>query len=127
MAADFEKELKNILTADPRYNRDAYPFIFEALRYTLNSIGEKRHVSGRELAEGIRDYAKDQFGGLAKMVLEQWGMHKTDDFGEIVFHLVDHGLMGKTDDDRKEDFNGVFDFEDAFPIDYSPPKESKPS
>ena len=75
---------------------------------------EERHVTGQQLCEAIRQYALHQYGYLAKNVLENWGIHKTDDFGEIVFNLIDIGQMRKTPTDRREDFHGVYDFESAF-------------
>ena len=70
-----------------------------------------RHLTGRELCEAIRRYALDQFGFMAKTVLNNWGVHNTGDFGNIVFNLIEIGEMSKTKDDRREDFNDVFDFE----------------
>jgi uncharacterized repeat protein (TIGR04138 family) len=70
-----------------------------------------RHLTGRELCEAIRRYALDQFGFMAKTVLNTWGVHNTGDFGNIVFNLIDIGEMSKTKDDRREDFDDVFDFE----------------
>ena len=120
---DFQTKIRTVLTADDRYTIDAYRFVFEALKYTVDRIGEQRHVSGRELLDGIRDYAREEFGGLAGMVLREWGVCQTQDIGEIVFNLVDHGLMGKTETDTREDFRDVYRFEDAFPIDFAPPPE----
>jgi uncharacterized repeat protein (TIGR04138 family) len=109
--------LARILARDSRYTPDAYRFIFEALDFTLKNVGRKAgHVSGRELLEGVRVHALDQFGGLAPMVFNTWGVRATDDFGEIVFNLVDAGLMGKTESDTKEDFRGVYEFDDAFAV-----------
>jgi uncharacterized repeat protein (TIGR04138 family) len=70
-----------------------------------------RHLTGRELCEAIRRYALDQFGFMAKTVLNNWGVHTTGDFGNIVFNLIEIGEMSKTKDDRREDFDDVFDFE----------------
>jgi uncharacterized repeat protein (TIGR04138 family) len=70
-----------------------------------------RHLTGRELCEAIRRYALDQFGFMAKTVLNNWGVHNTGDFGNIVFNLIEIGEMSKTKDDRREDFDDVFDFE----------------
>lgn len=72
------------------------------------------HVSGRELSEGLRHFALDRFGPMAKTVLNEWGIRKSDDFGEIVYNLIDYNVFSKTDTDRREDFASVFDFEEAF-------------
>jgi uncharacterized repeat protein (TIGR04138 family) len=103
---------------DRRYAPMAYIFVFEALDYTVEHIAQaKRHVTGRELLEGIRLLAVKQFGPMAKMVFNVWGVYKTQDFGTIVFNLVSEGLMGKTDNDSIEDFTDIYDFEDAFSLD----------
>ena len=109
--------LEAVLNKDPRYQREAYNFVFEALTFTIKNIGEKRHISGAELLEGIREFAIKQFGPLVKIVFNKWGVHRTDDFGEIVFNLVEAGLMGKTDTDSKSDFNSIYNFDEVFRFD----------
>lgn len=106
--------LLKILNKDKRYNPEAYSFIMASLDYTIKRLGRKGHITGQELSEGIRDYAIEQFGPLARIVLEKWGIKSTDDFGEIVFNLIDSGLLGKTEEDRKEDFHNRYDFKEAF-------------
>ncbi|MFH1231945.1 MAG: Minf_1886 family protein [Planctomycetota bacterium] len=108
--------IDEILKNDSRYQREAYNFVFEALEYTLKQIGKHRHISGGELLDGIHNYALQQFGPLAKMVFNKWGVYRTDDFGEIVFNLVDAGLLGKTEDDSKDDFKDRYDFNEAFKV-----------
>jgi uncharacterized repeat protein (TIGR04138 family) len=76
--------------------------------------GPQRHVTGQELCEAIRQFALEQYGYMAKLVLSNWGMHSTRDFGEIVFNLIRIGRMRKTPQDRREDFDDVFDFDQAF-------------
>ncbi len=75
---------------------------------------QQRHVTGQQLCEAIRRYALEQFGFMAKTVLNSWGVRSTGDFGEIVFNLIRIGRMRKTRHDRREDFNNVYDFETAF-------------
>jgi uncharacterized repeat protein (TIGR04138 family) len=104
----FEEDLRHILEKDKRYHRDAYLFVFEALEYTLQKVGQRRHVSGRELCEGIRDFLHEHYGLLAFVLLERWGIKETIDFGEIVFNLVNNGLMRKTEEDRIDDFRDVY-------------------
>ncbi len=106
--------LLKILNKDKRYNPEAYSFIMASLDYTIKRLGRKGHITGQELSEGIRDYAIEQFGPLARIVLEKWGIKSTDDFGEIVFNLIDSGLLGKTEEDRKEDFHNRYNFKEAF-------------
>lgn len=109
----FDK-MRRIVKKDLRYRIEAYCFIFDALDHTLKRLEVQRHVSGRELCEGIRALAIDKFGLLARTVFEHWGVRTTDDWGRIVFNLVDSGLMGKTDTDSVDDFRGVYDFDDVF-------------
>ena len=104
----FEHDLRNILERDKRYHKDAYLFVFEALEHTLQKLGKRRHVSGRELLEGIKAFLHRRYGLLALPLLERWGIKKTVDFGEIVFNLVNNGLMGKTEEDGLDDFKDVF-------------------
>lgn len=106
--------IRAIRKRDPRYTPEAYEFIFQALGYTLSKVGERRHVSARELLDGIREFALQRFGNLTLLVLERWGVRATDDFGEIVFNLIDDTLMSRTETDTKEDFRAVYDFHDAF-------------
>jgi uncharacterized repeat protein (TIGR04138 family) len=115
----FEEALETIHAKDPRYDQDAYLFMREALDFTQKNIGRDnrgrvRHVTGQELVEGIRDYALQQFGPMALTVFEHWGIRNCQDFGEIVFNMVDFGLLAKTDKDNRMDFEGGYDFEEAF-------------
>ena len=111
---ELAEQIRTILKRDPRYRPEAYEFVIQALHHTLEKAGERRHVSARELLEGIRDYALERFGPLALVVLDAWGVKATDDFGEVVFNHSEAKLMGKTDTDTKEDFHAVYDFHDAF-------------
>jgi uncharacterized repeat protein (TIGR04138 family) len=115
----FESTLALILAKDPRYQRDAYLFVKDALDHTQKLVlkenkGELRHVSGQELLGGIREYALTQFGPMTQMVFEEWGIKRCEDFGEIVFNMVEIGLLGKTDQDSREDFANGYDFHEAF-------------
>jgi uncharacterized repeat protein (TIGR04138 family) len=102
----------------PGYHETAYLFILSALHYTIDRLGEARHISGRELAEGCRDLAIDRWGLLARSVLEYWGIRSTRDLGALVFALVECGVLVKQDDDMPTDFEDVFDFVDAFETGY---------
>lgn len=88
---------------------------FDQLDDLLEDDAEvERHVSGQELCEAIRLFALEQYGLVAKSVLAHWGVHSTADFGELVFNLIDIGKMRKTEHDRREDFDNVYDFDEAF-------------
>jgi uncharacterized repeat protein (TIGR04138 family) len=116
--SNFEETVEAIVGKDPRYHCDAYHFLREALDHTQKGVtkGGKeplRHVSGQELLEGIRAFALQQFGPMTLMLFQEWGVRSCEDFGEIVFNLVESGLLAKTKDDSREDFKGGYDFEVA--------------
>lgn len=109
------------------YPQAAYAFLQEGLRATVRQVHEERaadtglagaavgeHVSGQQLCLGLRDHAIEQFGLLAPAVLAHWNIHRTEDFGRMVFGLIDAGLMSKTPQDSPEDFRSVYDFAEAF-------------
>ena len=116
------QEIENLAERDGRYKSDAYLFVYDALGYTVQTLGrnndtlseEKRHISGRDLLFGISEYSADQFGPLTRSVFAHWGIEQTRDFGEIVFNLVDANLLRKTAEDRIEDFVEVYDFAEEF-------------
>jgi uncharacterized repeat protein (TIGR04138 family) len=120
MPSSLEERLKQVVARDGRYHINAYRFVYEALDYTVKQLEKKRHISGRELLEGLKNLAIEQFGGLAVMVFDVWGVRKTADFGEIVFNLVGADLMSRSEDDSREDFEGVYEFRDVFRIDAKP-------
>ena len=109
-----------------KYHRDAYRFIFEALQFTQEKLKrvarsgseEDAHITGQELMEGVRELGLKKFGLLARSVFQHWGVRTTDDFGRIVFELIERGEMRKTDRDDLSDFCGVYDFEQALDRDY---------
>ena len=114
MAADLESALLDLEQKHGRYRANAYRFTLDAVHFTVQTLGEIRHVSGEELLEGIRRLALERFGPMAKTVFEQWGIIRTEDFGAIVFQLVDEGLLGKTEKDKLSDFARGYDFNEAF-------------
>src|SRR6187551_993284 len=124
--------IAKLLKEDRRYKLDAYAFVFEALNFAHTQLGmgaersadveeeeveepspkeAERHLTGQQLCEAIRQYALEQYGYMAQCVLNSWGVKSTGDFGEIVFNLIGIGQMRKTSDDRREDFDNVFDFD----------------
>lgn len=120
MQNNFDARLKEVVARDGRYHENAYRFVYEALDHTLRMIGSKRHVTGRELLEGVKGLALEQFGGLTLMVFENWGVRKTSDFGNIVFNLVEAQLMSRSEADCREDFENAYDFREVFRIDVKP-------
>lgn len=127
----FEQALEQIQEKDPRYARDAYPFVREALEHmrkdnvkpARDGRGHEdkksdppsaRHVTGQELLEGIRVYALEQFGPMVPTVFEEWGIRQCSDFGEIVFNMVEFRLLATTENDSREDFKNGYNFDEAF-------------
>jgi uncharacterized repeat protein (TIGR04138 family) len=111
---DFYKKVEEIVEKDPRYRPDAYEFILQALWFTQKKLNKEGHLSGKELLEGVKEFGLDQYGPMTKVVFGHWGVRATEDFGEIVFNMIESGLLGKTDEDSREDFKNVYDFNDAF-------------
>ena len=113
------------------YPHAAFEFVQEGLAHTAQTVhgpenpkeretdapdGQEpsRHVSGQQLCLGLKDYAHRKYGRLARLVLSRWSIHRTDDFGRIVFAMIDGGLMNKSDQDCLEDFSDVYEFDEAF-------------
>lgn len=129
---DFEAVVERICARDSRYHRGAYQFLREALEHTQKTKklsgpkggeADTRHVSGQELLQGIRVFALQQFGPLAWLVLDEWGVRRCEDFGEIVFNLIEHGVLSKTPTDSRDDFRGGYDFFEAFRKPFLPPSK----
>lgn len=113
-----EEMLDQLQERNPRFHGKAYLFLLSALHGVMKDLDEPRHISGKELVEGARTLALGQYGPMARTVLEHWGIHATEDLGDIVFTLVDVGVLIKQNDDTRAEFCDVFDFEDAFERDY---------
>ncbi len=115
-----EDRVQSIRQRDRRFSRHAYYFVLDALDYTMSRMGkdaltgEDRHVGGQELLLHIQDFAADQYGPMASLVLERWGIHGSDDFGEVVFNLIDAELLSRRPTDTRMDFSIGFDFEQTF-------------
>ncbi len=119
---EFSEVVNLICKEDGRFNPKAYTFVRQALDHTVKDLkkqapertSKSQHVTGPELLQGIRAYALDQYGPLAKTVLNTWGINRCSDFGDIVFNLIDYNVFSKTDTDRREDFADIYDFDAAF-------------
>lgn len=130
---DFPRIVALICKEDTRYDRKAYDFVRLGLDYTVKEIKKKegartarsRHVSGPELLDGLRAYALEQYGPLAKTVLNSWGVTACKDFGEIVFNLIEYNAFSKTESDRREDFADLYNFDDVFVKPFQPAKRPR--
>ena len=132
------KNIRQLLENDGRYTFEAYQFVREALAYAHDALGlgtavqadededdasgernpAEQHLTGQQLCEAIRQYALEQYGYMARVVLKSWGITCTSDFGEIVYNLIAIRLMKKSSHDRREDFDDVYDFDEAFCKDF---------
>ena len=110
--------MDRIRLREPRFHENAYLFVLSALEYCQARLTERRHITGRALASACRDRALDRYGGVARLVLEHWGVRATADIGDMVFALVDLGLLISQPNDSREDFADVFEFDQAFERDY---------
>lgn len=117
--SNFDQVVAEIILEDKRFDVQAYRFVREGLDFTLkmhkrNSGSVPRHVTGPELLDGIRQYTLKEFGPMGMMVLNEWGITECEHFGQIVFKLVQKGVLGKSENDKPEDFSSIFTFEEAF-------------
>ena len=129
----FAEALESVVASDPRYQRDGYIFLRDALDFTTKQHKKVkgvsvRHVSGPELLDGVRQYALKEFGPMVMTVFDSWGIRSCEDMGHMVFNLIGAGVFGKTEQDSIEDFKNVYDFEEAFVKPFAPekPETGKP-
>ena len=106
--SEIEAKLDEILKREPRFDRAAYLFVTDAVTFTVDRLQAHRHVSARELLEGLRDYAGQEFGVMAPEVLASWGIRNASEVGEIVYLLIGAGLLSASPEDRREDFDLPF-------------------
>src|SRR3989338_652985 len=114
MNNEFYEIVERICDQDPRYRREAYEFVMESLTFTQRKLKRSKHVSGPELLKGIQLLLLEKFGPMTLTVLKHWGIENTEDFGNIVFNLVEHKVLSKTEDDKHEHFLNGFDFKEVF-------------
>jgi len=112
-------DLELIIKKDPRYHLEAYLFVLKALDHTRKMLQKKWHVTGHELLHGIRELALRNYGLMSKTVLAHWGVTNTRDLGNIVFNMVNAKILTKTEEDDIQDFDNVFDFDEAFVSSYT--------
>ncbi|MCF7729489.1 MAG: hypothetical protein K9M81_03875 [Chthoniobacterales bacterium] len=121
-----EQAVNIIVDKDTRYRRDAYFFLREVLDFTIKRRRKNRklnvttHVSAVELVEGFRDRALQEFGPMAITVLDYWGIQSSSDIGEMVFHLIEIGILGKTENDTRASFAHLLDFKQVFVSPFEP-------
>lgn len=114
MSQQFRQAVEEIIIKDRRYKYDAYHFVMDALAYTQKAVKSERHVSSEQILKGMKNLLLEKYGPLAMTVLKYWGVASTEDFGNIVFNLVENKVLTKTEDDQIEHFQGAYDFEKVF-------------
>ena len=110
---DFWEAVQRIRSKDSRFAPELYSFVMETLDYTIQRMGERRHVSAVELLEGLCRYARVKFGLMASTVLERWGVDTPSDVGAVVYQLVDAGILSKQESDLLQDFDVSYNFKDT--------------
>src|SRR5208282_6321926 len=114
MDEEFYSIINNICTQDSRYYPDAYEFVMEALSFSQIKFKKSKHISGEELLTGIKALLLKKFGPMTLMVLKHWGIKATDDFGNIVYHLVENRVLAKDTQDHYDSFKNAYDFDEVF-------------
>ena len=114
MDEEFYRIISNIYGKDPRYYPEAYEFVMEALSFSKKRFKKSKHVSGEELLTGTKALLLKKFGPMTLTVLTYWGIKTTDDFGNIVFNLVENKVLAKDAQDHYESFKNAYDFEEVF-------------
>jgi len=110
-----KKNLEEIANEDGRFKSQAVKFVYEGLGYTAKKIvAEPTHVNGQTLCEGLKRLAIEKWGRLAMLVLNNWGIKNTHDFGEIVYLMIKHKWMSAQPTDSIDDFDSVYDFKTVF-------------
>ena len=111
---DLNRKIEEICQKDKRYKPDGYEFVIGAFNFTRGRLKRQGHISGKELSMGCAEYAISLYGPMVRSVMTHWGIAKTQDFGNIVFNLIDAKLFSKTESDSADDFRDVYDFSVAF-------------
>lgn len=125
----FTEAIDTIIARDPRYDREAYAFLRDALEFTVKKRRKTRKdepgdVGATELLDGCRLYALKEYGPMARLVLGYWGVRSCEDLGHLVFNLVQANIFSKTDRDTMAEFSAGFDFDEAFSAPFRPAKKS---
>lgn len=110
MAQSFEDAVEQILQRTEDYPADAYFFIRAALDATVEKCrkpAENPHLSAEELYFGFCSYALEEYGPLAMAVMEQWGISESAHVGDLVYNLIEVGVFGKQEGDKREQFDGL--------------------
>jgi uncharacterized repeat protein (TIGR04138 family) len=131
---NFNEVVLLICKEDPRFDKNAYSFVRQGLDFTVKELkksdadraGKSLHVTGEELLMGLRAYALDQYGPMARTVLGEWGVNCCGDFGDIVINLIEYNVFSRNAQDQREDFAEIYTFEEAFDLPFRPKEQRQP-
>ncbi len=118
MNNQFYSIVEDIHTRDSRYNEGVYEFVMQALSYTQKKFKKTKHVTSEELLLGIKELLLTNFGPMTLTVLKHWGIESTDDFGNVVYNLVEDKILSRSDEDDFEKFKDAYDFKKVFKEEY---------
>ncbi len=124
----FHLAISQSVAKDPRYHPLAYEFVRDALHVAVKHFREGQedpHVTGQQVLEGVRLHALAEYGPMALTVLNEWGLERGEDIGNIVYNLIETGYFGKNDADSIQDFTGGYDFGVAFTAPYQPSSQNR--
>jgi len=127
MSQDFYDIVDTLCDNDLRYARGAYEFVMEALSFTQKKLKRPKHISGQELLKGMKELLLKKYGPMSLTVLRHWGIKSTEDFGNIVFNLVENRILSKSEEDNIEHFRNAFDFKEVFEKGYRKQLEKRVS
>lgn len=119
----FYAAIQQAVDRDPRYHPHAYEFVRDALHVAVKKFREGKedqHVTGQEVLEGVRLHALEEYGPMALTILQEWGLNRGEDVGNIVYNLIETSYFGKNEGDSIEDFANGYDFERAFTEPFQP-------
>jgi uncharacterized repeat protein (TIGR04138 family) len=127
-SVSFSEALDGVIERDARYDREAYVFLRDSLEFTLKKRRKAQKqgndVPAGELLDGFRLYALKEYGPMARLVLDYWGVRSCEDVGHLVFNLVEANVFSKTDRDTDDEFRHGFDFDDAFSAPFRPDRKN---
>lgn len=115
---DYGKDTyEDIVAKDGRYASSVYAVLMDVFDYLKT---KSKNVTAAAIMEEFRATVLDEFGPLSYHVLDEWGVRRCEDLGEMMFNLADSGRLIRTEEDTKECFVGGYDFREAFLLPFEP-------
>jgi uncharacterized repeat protein (TIGR04138 family) len=110
------RTIENLASERGVFRANAYFLVLEAIELAMVSQEVRGHISGEYLLDWIRKMGQERYGVMAGEVFNAWGVNSTLDFGRVVFHLVEDGLLKKQEKDNLIDFLDCYEFDKAFTL-----------